>query len=44
MSYVSGYDYPVGHVGYWGNGDGRFLYPPRAATGDSTASLPGAPG
>lgn len=29
MSYVSGYDYPVGYVGYWGNGDGRFLYPPR---------------
>ncbi len=28
MSYVSGYDFPVGHVGYWGNGDGRFLYPP----------------
>jgi len=29
MSYVSGYDFPVGHVDYWGNGDGRFLYPPR---------------
>lgn len=29
MSYVSGYDFPVGYVGYWGNGDGRFLYPPR---------------
>lgn len=28
MSYVSGYGLPVGHVGYWGNGDGRFLYPP----------------
>ena len=29
MSYVSGYDFKAGHVGYWGNGDGRFLYPPR---------------
>jgi hypothetical protein len=29
MSYVSGYSFPVGHVGLWGNGDGRFLYPPR---------------
>ena len=29
MSYVSGYDYKPGQVGYWGNGDGRFLYPPR---------------
>jgi hypothetical protein len=31
MSYVSGYDFKAGHIGYWGNGDGRFLYPPRAA-------------
>ncbi len=29
MSYVTGYGNPVGFVGYWGNGDGRFLYPPR---------------
>jgi hypothetical protein len=29
MSYVSGYGFGPGHVGYWGNGDGRFLYPPR---------------
>ena len=29
MSYVSGYDTKPGEVGYWGNGDGRFLYPPR---------------
>ncbi len=29
MSYVTGYGNPVGHVAYWGNGDGRFLYPPR---------------
>ncbi|MGO8677058.1 MAG: DUF4091 domain-containing protein [Limisphaerales bacterium] len=36
MSYVSGYDFKPGHIGYWGNGDGRFLYPPReAATNDA---------
>jgi hypothetical protein len=29
MSYVSGYSRPPGFVGYWGNGDGRFMYPPR---------------
>ncbi len=28
MSYVSGYGgEPTGYIGYWGNGDGRFLYP-----------------
>ena len=29
MSYVSGYGEKPGTIGYWGNGDGRFLYPPR---------------
>ena len=29
MSWVSGYDTPVGTMRPWGNGDGRFLYPPR---------------
>ncbi len=29
MSYVSGYGYKPGEVGYWGNGDGRFIYPPK---------------
>lgn len=29
MSWVSGYGFPVGHKSPWGNGDGRFLYPPR---------------
>ncbi len=33
MSYVSGYGRPAGFVGYWGNGDGRFIYPPRDRTG-----------
>ena len=28
MSYVSGYSFKPGQIGYWGNGDGRFLYPP----------------
>ena len=28
MSYQSGYGLPIDYVGYWGNGDGRFLYPP----------------
>ena len=28
MGYVSGYDHPPGYIGYWGNGDGRFIYPP----------------
>jgi len=31
MSYVSGYGTPKGTKNYWGNGDGRFLYPPEAA-------------
>jgi Glycoside hydrolase 123, catalytic domain len=29
MSYRSGYGEKPGQIGYWGNGDGRFLYPPR---------------
>ncbi|MCS7305411.1 MAG: DUF4091 domain-containing protein [Thermoguttaceae bacterium] len=31
MSYVSGYSTPKGSKLPWGNGDGRFLYPPLAA-------------
>ncbi len=31
MSYVSGYGTPAGTRAYWGNGDGRFIYPPEAA-------------
>lgn len=30
MAYVHGYSRPAGYVGYWGNGDGRFVYPPEA--------------
>jgi hypothetical protein len=29
MSYVSGYGVPAGTKQFWGNGDGRFFYPPR---------------
>ncbi len=39
MSYVSGYDFKAGQIGYWGNGDGRFLYPPREAAGKDSACL-----
>jgi hypothetical protein len=28
MSYVSGYSTPTGTKKHWGNGDGRFIYPP----------------
>ncbi len=31
MGYVSGYSTPRGTKRYWGNGDGRFIYPPEAA-------------
>ena len=43
MSYTSGYDLPVGHVGYWGNGDGRFLYPPRRDPNTATNACLDAP-
>lgn len=42
MSYQSGYGLPVGHVGYWGNGDGRLVYPPnRDVAEDKTKHLEG---
>ncbi|NCO91329.1 MAG: DUF4091 domain-containing protein [Armatimonadetes bacterium] len=31
MGWVSGYDTPAGTRAPWGNGDGRFVYPPEAA-------------
>jgi hypothetical protein len=31
MGYVSGYSTPAGSKQYWGNGDGRFIYPPLSA-------------
>jgi hypothetical protein len=42
MSYVSGYGREPGHIGYWGNGDGRFIYPPNKDPGnDKTKHLSG---
>jgi hypothetical protein len=31
MGYVAGYGVPKGSKQFWGNGDGRFVYPPEAA-------------
>lgn len=33
MSYQTGYGRPPGYIGYWGNGDGRFIYPPAGLKG-----------
>jgi hypothetical protein len=42
MSYVIGYGTPYGQVNYWGNGDGRFLYPPNRRPGqDRTKYISG---
>jgi hypothetical protein len=39
MGWVSGYSTPAGTRQAWGNGDGRFIYPPEAAAG-GTATGP----
>jgi Glycoside hydrolase 123, catalytic domain/Glycoside hydrolase 123 N-terminal domain len=42
MSYTVGYGVPYGQVNHWGNGDGRFLYPPnRDPAKDKTKYLCG---
>jgi hypothetical protein len=42
MSYTVGYGVPFGQVNHWGNGDGRFLYPPNRDPGkDKTKYLVG---
>jgi len=42
MSYTVGYGVPYGQVNCWGNGDGRFLYPPNREPGkDRTKYLTG---
>lgn len=42
MAYRMGYGTPFGQVNYWGNGDGRFLYPPnRNVNHDTTKYLTG---
>jgi len=37
MSYVSGYSTPKGVKRHWGNGDGRFIYPPLSAATPETS-------
>jgi hypothetical protein len=39
MSYKSGYGEKPGEIGFWGNGDGRFLYPPRRTSATAQAPL-----
>lgn len=39
MGYVSGYSTPKGTKAFWGNGDGRFIYPPLAAATPSTTPV-----
>ena len=42
MSYVVSYGTPFGQANFWGNGDGRFLYPPnRAPNRDKTKYMRG---
>jgi hypothetical protein len=42
MSYTSGYGTAYGEIKYWGNGDGRFIYPPNRNVGvDKTRYLCG---
>jgi hypothetical protein len=42
MSYTNGYGTAYGEVKYWGNGDGRFIYPPNRDVGvDKTKYLCG---
>jgi len=36
MAYRQGYGTPFGQVNYWGNGDGRFLYPPNRDVNNDT--------
>ena len=39
MGYVSGYSTPKGTKAFWGNGDGRFIYPPLAAASPSSTPV-----
>ncbi|MCZ7639697.1 MAG: hypothetical protein M5U12_28815 [Verrucomicrobia bacterium] len=43
MSWVSGYGTPAGTRSPWGNGDGRFLYPPRRNPNTATTPRPRRP-
>ncbi len=39
MGYVTGYSTPAGTKSFWGNGDGRFIYPPLAAATPSSTQV-----
>jgi len=42
MSYAAGYGLQAGQLSYWGNGDGRFFYPPnRDVTNDKSKYIEG---
>jgi len=42
MGYVGGYSHQPGHVAFWGNGHGRFIYPPnRDISNDKSKYLDG---
>ncbi|MHB8901605.1 MAG: DUF4091 domain-containing protein, partial [Thermoguttaceae bacterium] len=43
MGYVSGYSTPRGTKSFWGNGDGRFIYPPLSAATPSSRPVLEAP-
>ncbi|MDQ3814479.1 MAG: DUF6067 family protein, partial [Armatimonadota bacterium] len=43
MSWVSGYSQPAGAKTGWGNGDGRFLYPPNRQPGIDKSKFLGGP-
>jgi hypothetical protein len=38
MGYRSGYSTPIGTKRFWGNGDGRFIYPPLSAATPEVAA------
>ena len=41
MSYRTGYGMKSGEIGYWGNGDGRFIYPPESVFSSSERCFQG---
>jgi len=43
MAYVAGVAKPAEKRSYWGNGDGRFVYPPEAAAAGSKTPVPDGP-
>jgi len=41
MSYRESYGMKAGEIGYWGNGDGRFVYPPKSVFESAKPNLEG---